>query len=155
MVIESVSANACDATRNRYGGQTLAICESNISNACDATRNRDGGQTVATMESTRSNACDAVRDNRIFTTGNKRISRCFDNRITVSAIIRGVSIRNDHACQTGATPESRLSNACDAVGNGDARWTGAIIESIISNAGDACGVGDACQTGAIFECFKC
>jgi hypothetical protein len=71
--IESVSANACDATRNRYGGQTGATLESIISNAGDAVGNGDACQIDAFIERRLSNACDAARDNRILTTGNKRM----------------------------------------------------------------------------------
>ena len=61
------------------------------------------------------------------------------------------AVGDGNARQTGAIIESKITNAYDAVGNGDARQTGATTESLIPNAGDTIGDGDARQTGAIIE----
>ena len=74
-----------------YTCQTGTTIESIVSNAGDAVGNLNACQTGAIRESTTSNACDTVGNNRILTTGNKRIGRCFDNRIAVfSTIIRSL-----------------------------------------------------------------
>ena len=50
-----------------------------------------------------------------------------------------------YRCQTAATKESLLSNACHAVGDGDRSQTGAITESPISNAHHAVADGNRGQ----------
>ena len=93
--------------------------ESIISNARYAIRDGDGGEGGAFIESKHSNARDAVRDNRVLTTSNKGISSGFDNRIAVVATIVGSITFYYHGGEGGTISESIISNARDALRDGN------------------------------------
>ena len=94
--------------------------ESIISNARYAIRDGDGGEGGAFIESKHSNARDAVRDNRVLTTSNKGISSGFDNRIAViTAIVDSITLFNYHRGEGGTISESIISNARDALRDGN------------------------------------
>jgi len=59
--------------------------------------------------------------------------------------------REINVCQATAPIERIIANACDAVGNCNARQTTATPERTITNACDAVGNRNACQTTAFTE----
>ena len=151
--IAVVAAIVCSiAFFNYHGGEGGARTESSISNARYAIGDSEGGEGGAITESITSNARNAVGDNRVLTTSNKGISSGFDNRITVvAAIVGSITFFYYHRGKGGATRESMLSNARDAIRDGDGGEGEAIPESITSNARYAVRDSDRGEGGAIFE----
>ena len=121
------------------------------SNTRDAIRNSDGGKT-ATIESTPSNARYAVGDGGILATNNKSIGSSFDNSITIlTTIVVGVSIFHYNRSKPRAPRKSLISNARDAIRDGNRGEGGATIESKISNALYAIGDSKGGQGGTARE----
>ena len=134
---ESSTSNARDAIRDGDGGEGGAIRESTTSNACYAIRDGNGSEGGTLIESTISNACDAVRNNRTLTASDKGIGSSFNNRIAILTAIVGSIAAFDYHRGEGATIESPLSNTRHTIGDGHRGKGGATKESIISNARDA------------------
>ena len=67
-------------------------------------------------------------------------------------MIDRVTIFYNYACQTAASVESPIADACHAVGDCNACQTAASGESILADACHAVRDSDACQTTAIAEC---
>ena len=119
-IIERTLSNACHAIRDGDRGQVFATIERTISNACHTIRNGNGSQRVATPECPRSNTRYATWDDHCLTTSNKGIRCSLNNRIAVLAtIVIAITAFNYYRGEGGTPRESPISNARDAVGDGN------------------------------------
>ena len=143
-VLECTFANARNAIRECYAGQIVALIERTIANARNPIRNRNAGQIVALIERFFANARNAIRE-------------CYAGQ-TVAVLERTIAnarnaTRDRYAGQTVAVLARTIANARNAIRDRNAGQTAAAVERILANARNAIRDRYAGQTVAVVERF--